>query len=112
MVPVLVEKRSMSRPSALQHGDEQVRQRIVALAVEGKMFAVPEAAAGQEDGQVDVGVGVGAAHAACRRGPSSGPAACRPVRGRRAGGSRNSFRTPNCASSTARNSARVSGRLP
>jgi hypothetical protein len=36
----------------LEHGDVEVRQRIVALGVEGGVLAVPEAAAGEEDRQV------------------------------------------------------------
>src|SRR4051794_98051 len=48
---------------ALEHGDEEVGERVIVLLVEGEVLAVPEAAAGQEHGQVDVGVRVGAAHA-------------------------------------------------
>jgi hypothetical protein len=36
----------------LEHGDVEVRQRVVALGVEGEVLAVPEAAADEEDGQV------------------------------------------------------------
>ena len=44
----------------LEHGDVEVRQRVVALGVEGEVLAVPEAAAGEDDGEVvgDVAVGV------------------------------------------------------
>src|SRR5262249_39908881 len=48
---------------ALEHGDEQVRQRVVLLLVEGEVLAVAEAAAREQDGEVVVGVRVGAAHA-------------------------------------------------
>src|SRR5215475_13763051 len=36
----------------LQHADEEVRQRIVALAVESEVLALFEAAAGEESGKV------------------------------------------------------------
>ena len=39
---------------ALEHGDEEIGQRVVALAIEGKMLAVPETAAGEEGRQVEL----------------------------------------------------------
>ena len=48
----------------LEHGDVEVRQRVVALGVEGEVLAVPEAAAGEDDGQVGGDVAVGVAHVA------------------------------------------------
>ena len=47
----------------LEHGDVEVRQRVVVLGIEGEVLAVPEAAAGEEDGQVGGDV-AGAVHAA------------------------------------------------
>ena len=41
----------------LEHGDIEIRQRIVVFAVEGQVLPVPEAAAGQKNGQVAVVVG-------------------------------------------------------
>ena len=36
----------------LQHGHEQIAERLVVLAVEGEVLAVAEAAAGQQDGKI------------------------------------------------------------
>ena len=42
------------RAHLLEHGDEEVAQRCVGIALEGKVLAVFEAAAGEEDGEVGV----------------------------------------------------------
>src|SRR3954447_11997551 len=45
---------------AVQHRDEEIRQRVVALAIEYQVLAVFEAAASQDHGEIggDVGGGV------------------------------------------------------
>ena len=43
---------------ALQHGDEEIRQRLVVLLVEGEMLAVLEAAAGEDEREIRRVVGV------------------------------------------------------
>ena len=48
----------------LKHGNEEVRHWRVADGVEGKMLTVFEAAAGEDEGEVLVAVGVGVAEAA------------------------------------------------
>ncbi len=47
----------------LEHADEQIRQRIIPLSVKDQMLAVLESAAGEQDRQVVVAMGVGVAHA-------------------------------------------------
>ena len=41
-------------PKSLQHGDIEIREWIVVVAVEGEVLAVSEAAAGEDDWQVAV----------------------------------------------------------
>jgi hypothetical protein len=48
----------------LQHGDEEVAERLVVIALEGEVLAVLEASAGEEDGEVGVVVDVGVAEVA------------------------------------------------
>ena len=61
IVPVEGPKPRLLDPHPLEHRDEQVRQRIIAAAVEGQVLAVPEAAAGEERRQVRRRVRVGVA---------------------------------------------------
>ncbi len=46
------------QPQTLEHRDEEVRQRVVVVQVEGQMLAVLKAAAGQNDRHVSVVVAV------------------------------------------------------
>ena len=48
-------------PHALEHGNEQVRKRVVLIAVEGEVAGVPEAAAREQHRHVRRGVGIGVA---------------------------------------------------
>ena len=48
---------------ALEHADVEIGERGRGFWIEGEVLAVLEAAAGQQHGQVDVRVGVRAAHA-------------------------------------------------
>lgn len=49
---------------ALQHGDEQIGHRRVVLRVKGEVLTVFEPAAGEDEREVLIGVGVGVAEAA------------------------------------------------
>lgn len=48
----------------LKHGDEEIRHWRIVLRVEGEVLAVFETAAGEDEGEILVTVGVGVAEAA------------------------------------------------
>src|SRR6185437_11602779 len=52
---------------SLQHADEEIAQRKVILFVEGKVLAMTETAAGQEDGEVGGEMTAGAAEIAAKQ---------------------------------------------